>query len=371
VIIGVPKEIKPQENRVGLVPAAAGRLVQDGHTVRVQAGAGEGSGLTDAEYAAAGADVVPEAADAWSADMVWKVKEPIAPEYPLLRQGQILFTFLHLAPDRAQTDALLEAGTVGIAYETIKTPAGELPLLDPMSEVAGRLAVQAGAWCLEKAHGGRGVLLGGVPGVPPADVVVIGAGTVGRNAVQMAVGLGASVTVLDIDLPRLRTLDARYGGRLRTLYSTAHTIEAAVRRADLLVGAVLVPGAKAPHLVSAELVAQMGAGTAIVDVAIDQGGCVQTSRPTTHAEPTFLAHDVVHYSVANMPGAVPRTSTFALQNATLPHGRRIAALGWQEAVRRDPILAGGVNVVGGQVVHPGVAEAHELPLGSLPEGAQP
>jgi len=362
VIVGIPKEIKPQENRVGAVPAGVSALTGRGHTVLVQRGAGAGSGLSDDEYAGAGAELVDTAEELWArAELVWKVKEPIAAEYPRIRAGQVVYAYLHLAPDRAQTEALLERGCIAIAFETIEKN-GQLPALQPMSEVAGRLSIQMGARALEKVHGGRGVLLGGVPGVPPGQVVVVGAGSVGRNATRMALGLGARVTVLDIDLQRLRWLDDHYSGRIETLYSTSHTIEAAVRRADLLVGGVLVAGARAPTLVPRSLVAEMKPGAAIVDVAIDQGGCIETIRPTTHADPMYVDEGVVHYGVTNMPGAVPRTSTFALQNATLRWALALADKGWRRACEEDPALARGLNVVGGQVVYGAVAEAHRLPL---------
>ncbi len=362
VIVGIPKEIKPQENRVGAVPAGVGALVARGHTVLVQEGAGLGSGLPDAEYLAAGAQIVATAEELWArAEMVWKVKEPVPEEYPRIREGQVVYAYLHLAPDPTQTHALLDRGCVAIAFETIEED-GRLPALQPMSEVAGRLSVQMGARALERVNGGRGVLLGGVPGVPPAKVVVLGAGSVGRNAAWTAVGMGARVTVLDIDLQRLRWLDDTFHGRLETLYSTGHTIEAMVRRADLLVGGVLVPGARAPTLVPRSLVAQMKRGAAIVDVAVDQGGCIETIRPTTHADPMYVDEGVVHYGVTNMPGAVPRTSTFALQNATLPWALALADKGWRRACAEDGALARGLNVVHGRVVYPAVAEAHGLEL---------
>ncbi|MCB9759370.1 MAG: alanine dehydrogenase [Alphaproteobacteria bacterium] len=361
MIVGVPTEIKPQENRVGLVPGGVKALVAAGHDVLVQQGAGNGSGLPDDEYIRAGAEIVPTAEEIYGrAALIWKVKEPLSAEYPLLRAGQILYTYLHLAPDPTQTAALLEAGVVGIAYETVELADGTLPLLTPMSEVAGRLSVQSGAWCLTRHQGGRGVLLGGVPGVEPGEVVVIGGGVVGLNAVKMAVGLGADVTVLDIDLDRLRWFDDLYSGRIKTLYSNGHNIERALGRADLVIGAVLVAGARAPKLITRDMLSLMKPGSAIVDVAVDQGGCVETTRPTTHAEPTYVVDGIVHYAVANMPGAVARTSTFALNNATIPYGLRIANLGWEAALRADPALARGLNVVGGEVTNPHVA--HDLGL---------
>lgn len=360
MIVGVPTEIKPQENRVAIVPAGVHALASRGHTVLVQAGAGLGSGLTDEELVESGAEISPDAEDLWSrADMIWKVKEPVAAEYPLMRPGQIIYAYLHLAPDRQQTQALMDAGVVAIAYETIERPDGSLPLLAPMSEVAGRLSVQAGARCLERFYGGRGVLLGGIPGVPPGRVVVIGGGSVGRNAAWMAVGLGAEVAVLDINLDRLRWFDDNFHGRIHTLYSSRLTIHEAVARADLVIGAVLVPGARAPSLVTRDDVAAMRPGAAIVDVAIDQGGCVETIRPTTHADPTFTVDEVVHYGVTNMPGAVPRTSTFGLHNATHPYAVMIADLGWEAALAKDPALALGLNVCRGKITHAAVAAAHE------------
>jgi alanine dehydrogenase len=358
VIVGVPKEIKPQEHRVGLVPAGVKSLVRAGHTVLIQQGAGAGSGLPDDEYIHVGAEIVPSAEEVWGrSDMIWKVKEPLAAEYPLLREGQILYTYLHLAPDPAQTEALLDAGVVGIAYETVELADRSLPLLTPMSEVAGRLSIQAGAFCLTRHQGGRGVLLGGVPGVEPGRVVVIGGGIVGLNAVKMAVGLGADVTVLDVSLPRLRWLDDHYDGRIKTLYSDSYNIERCLGEADLVIGAVLLPGARAPKLISRGMLSLMRPGSAIVDVAVDQGGCVETTHATTHADPTYLVDGIVHYAVANMPGAVARTSTFALNNATIPYGLRIAELGWEAALRADAALARGLNVARGVVHNEPVAAA--------------
>lgn len=365
MVIGIPKEIKPQENRVGCIPSNVRQLVLHGHRVLVQKGAGEGSGIYDQEYLDAGATLVDTAEEVWGeADLIWKVKEPIAPEYPLIREGQILYTYLHLAPDLPQTRALLDSGCVAFAYETVEV-GRSLPLLTPMSEVAGRLSVQAGAHCLEKHQGGRGVLLGGVPGVPSGQVVVIGGGIVGKNAVAMAVGLGADVTILDINLDVLRWYDDLYRGRVNTLFSSSHNIEESLKKADLLVGAVLVPGAKAPHLVRREHLGLMKPGAAIVDVAVDQGGCVETTRPTTHANPTYVVDGVVHYGVANMPGAVARTSTFALNNATLGYGLKLADRGWQEAIASDPSLKLGLNVCKGQVTYKAVAEAHGLPYTAI------
>jgi alanine dehydrogenase len=358
--IGVPKEIKPQEERVGLTPAGTTHLVAHGHQVLVQAGAGIGSGCTDAEYVAAGAVMLDTAEEIWGeADLIWKVKEPIAAEYPLIREGQILYTYLHLAPDRPQTEALMAAGCIAFAYETIEVN-GKLPLLAPMSEVAGRLSVQAGAHCLERHSGGRGVLLGGVPGVAPGQVVVVGGGIVGANAVAMAAGMRADVTVMDINLDTLRRFDDQYHGRVKTLYSSPANLESALTWADLVIGAVLIPGAKAPHLIKRAHLSTMKTGAAIVDVAVDQGGCVETTHPTTHADPTYVIDDVVHYSVANMPGAVARTSTFALSHATLSYGTKLANLGWQEAVAADPALKLGLNVLHGDVTYEAVARAHGM-----------
>lgn len=355
--IGVPKEIKVHEYRVGLVPATVRELTARGHRVLVEQGAGAGVGYDDAAYAGAGATVVPDAPSAWGADLVVKVKEPQPVEFPYLRPDLTLFTYLHLAPDPRQAKALAASGCTALAYETVTDAVGGLPLLAPMSAVAGRMAVQVGAHWLERAQGGRGVLLGGVPGVPAAHVVVLGAGVVGSHATRIAVGLGAEVTVLDLSLPKLEALDREYPGRVRTVAATRETIEAYATRADLLVGAVLVPGAAAPRLVSRELVQHMKTGSVIVDVAIDQGGCVETSHPTTHADPTYVVDGVIHYGVANMPGAVPRTSAQALNNATRPFVLALADKGWQKAVQDDPHLARGLNVAGGHITHPTVAAA--------------
>ena len=360
MIVGVPREIKPQEHRVGLVPAGALALTRAGHTVLVESGAGDGSGLSNDEYIRVGAQIVASAEEVYGrADMIWKVKEPIAPEFPLLREGQILYTYLHLAPDPIQTEALIRAGVVGIAYETVELPDGSLPLLTPMSEVAGRLSVQAGAHCLTRHAGGSGVLLGGVPGVEPGEVSVVGGGIVGLNAVKMAIGLGADVTILDVSLPRLRWFDNQFHGRVKTLYSNPYNLERMLGRSDLVIGAVLLPGAKAPKLISREMLSLMKPGSAIVDVAVDQGGCVETTKPTTHADPTYLVDGIVHYAVANMPGAVARTSTFALNNATIPYGLQIANKGWKSAVLSNPSLAKGLNVTHGKVTYRAVAEATE------------
>ena len=357
MLIGVPKEIKNNEFRVGLTPPSVHELVVRGHRVIVQTGAGAGIGLTDEQYAAAGATIVPSAQEIFAqADMVVKVKEPQPQECAMLRPGQILYTYLHLAPDPEQTAALVKSGAVCIAYETITGPGGGLPLLAPMSEVAGRMSIQAGASHLEKSKGGAGILLGGVPGVAAGHIVIIGAGVVGTNALQMAVGIGARVTVLDKNVDRLRQLDLVYGNRISTLYSNAHAIEEAVLSADLVIGGVLVPGAAAPKLVTRDMVSKMKKGAVVVDVAIDQGGCFETSHPTTHADPTFVVDGVVHYCVANMPGAVARTSTFALNNATIGHAVALATKGWRQAMRDDPHLKSGLNVCEGKVTYAAVAK---------------
>ncbi|MHC1788180.1 alanine dehydrogenase [Solidesulfovibrio sp.] len=363
MIIGIPKEIKTLENRVAMTPGAVETLVRRGHAVLVETGAGKGSGLPDDQYAAAGAKIV-SAGEAWAADMVIKVKEPIACEYQYLRKDLLLFTYLHLAADRALTDVLLASGTTGVAYETVQLPDGTLPLLVPMSEVAGRMAPQVGAHALEKSQGGRGVLLGGVPGVPQASVVVVGAGVVGSNAAKIAVGMGAQVTVLDINHSRLQYLDDIYQGRIVTLSSNEANIRKAVTYADLLIGAVLIPGAKAPHLVTRDMLPSMKEGSVIVDVAVDQGGCVETIKATTHAAPTYVIDGVVHYGVANMPGAVPRTSTYALCNQTLPYALKLATMG-RRALRDDPALAAGTNTLDGTLTYAGVAAAFGLPYTPL------
>lgn len=360
--IGVPREIKTHEYRVGLVPAGARELVQAGHEVLIESGAGVGIGFDDAAYRAAGARIVSAAEVFATADMIVKVKEPQPKEFPLLRAGQILFTYLHLAPDPEQAHALRAAGVTAIAYETVTAPDGSLPLLTPMSEVAGRLSVQVGAVSLQKANGGMGVLLGGVAGVPPAKVVILGGGVAGTNAVEMAVGLQADVTVVDRSVKRLRELAMQFGNRIRTVYSTTAAIESLVLEADLVIGAVLVAGAAAPRLVTREMVKRMKPGSVLVDISIDQGGCFETSRPTTHADPTYVVDGVVHYCVANMPGAVARTSTFALTNATLPYIKQLANLGWKEALARDPHLARGLNVHAGAITHEAVALSLGVPL---------
>jgi alanine dehydrogenase len=360
--IGVPKEIKTNENRIALVPAGAEALVQAGHTVMVERGGGLGSGFTDDQYEAVGA-TMHDVEDVWAnAEMIMKVKEPIAVEYPRIRDGQLLFTYFHFAADETLTQALIKSGAVAVAYETVQLPSGELPLLTPMSEVAGRMSIQAGAKYLEKYYGGRGMLLGGVPGVPPADVVIIGGGVVGTNAAKMAAGMGAHVRILDLSLERLRYLSDVMPANVDLIYSNRHNLLEQLEMADLVVGAVLVPGAKAPKLVKRDDLKLMKKGSVIVDVAVDQGGCVETIRPTTHENPIYEIDGVIHYGVANMPGGVPRTSTLALTNATFPYAARLAKFGWQDACRRDPALALGLNVVNGKVVYEGVAEAFGMEL---------
>jgi alanine dehydrogenase len=361
MIVGLPKEVKDNEYRVGLVPAGVKALNMAGHTVLVQESAGEGSGISDQEYITAGAQIVDSAEEAWSrADMVVKVKEPIASEYGLLRENLILFTYLHLAPARELTKAMLESGVTGVAYETITDDYGHLPLLTPMSEVAGRMSIQVGATYLEKINGGRGVLLGGVPGVAPGRVTIIGGGVVGTNAAKIAVGFGASVTIIDRDIERLRYLDDIFGSRIRTLASNPYTIHESVSQSDLVVGAVLVPGAAAPRLVTRDMLKDMPRGAVIVDVAVDQGGCIETTKPTTHSQPTYYVENVLHYGVTNMPGAVPRTSTFALTNSTLPLGLKLARYGVEEAFKRDPHLKAGANTYKGKVVYEAVAKNQGL-----------
>jgi alanine dehydrogenase len=356
MLIGCPKEIKNHEYRVGLTPASVRELVAHKHQVLVQAGAGTAIGLSDEQYQAAGATMVAEAKEIFAkADMVVKVKEPQPQECAMLRPGQILYTYLHLAPDPEQTAALVKSGAICIAYETITGPGGGLPLLAPMSEVAGRMAIQAGAAHLEKSKGGMGILLGGVPGVPAAHVAIIGAGVVGTHALQMAVGLGARVTVLDKSVDRLRQLDLVFGNRISTVYSNAQSVEDAVLDADLVVGGVLVPGAAAPKLVTRSMISRMKKGAVVVDVAIDQGGCFETSHATTHADPTYVVDGVVHYCVANMPGAVARTSTFALNNATIGHAVALADKGWKQALKDNTHLKNGLNVANGQVTYEAVA----------------
>ena len=359
------REIKVHEYRVGLVPAGVRELTAAGHEVLIETGAGEGIGLADAEYRAAGAAIAPNAADVFAkAQLVVKVKEPQPAECQMLRPGQVLFAYLHLAADPAQAHGLMASGATAIAYETV-TRNRSLPLLTPMSEVAGRMSIQVGAACLQKANGGRGVLLGGVPGVPPAKVVILGGGVSGTHAAEMAVGMRADVTVVDRSVDRLRELSSLFGASLRTAYSTAETIERLVREADLVIGAVLIAGAAAPKLVTRAMVATMQPGSVLVDISIDQGGCFETSHATTHAQPTFVVDGVVHYCVANMPGAVARTSTFALTNATLPYVRMLADLGWQAALKQDPGFAAGLNVHAGQITHEAVAQALNLKAKSL------
>jgi alanine dehydrogenase len=358
MIIGVPKEIKNHEYRVGMTPASVRELINNKHSVLIETNAGMGIGFTDDDYTAAGATVIGTAAEIFAkAEMIVKVKEPQAVERAMLREGQILFTYLHLAPDLPQTQDLIKSKAICIAYETVTDNRGGLPLLAPMSEVAGRMSIQAGARALEKSCGGRGMLLGGVPGVAPAKVVVIGGGMVGTNAAQMALGLGADVTVLDRSVDVLRRINAQFNGAVKAIYSTADALEQEVLAADLVIGGVLVPGAAAPKLVTKDHIKRMKPGSAIVDVAIDQGGCVETSKPTTHAEPTYIVDDVVHYCVANMPGAVPRTSTFALNNATLPFILRLANKGYKQALLDDQHLMNGLNVMNGHVTNQSVAEA--------------
>lgn len=359
MLVGLPKEIKDNENRVGMTPGAVKALTRRGHRVLVEKGAGIGSSLSDEEYQAAGAELVSNAADAWSAQMVVKVKEPIHSEYQYLREDQILFTYLHLAADPELTQALLKSGATAIAYETVQTADRQLPLLMPMSEVAGRMATQVGASYLQKNNGGRGVLMGGVPGVAPANVAILGGGTVGANAARVAVGLGAQVTVLDISHDRLKYLDDIYRGQLQTRVSDEYNIEEVVTEADLVIGAVLIPGGRAPYLVTREMLSDMNPGSVIVDVAVDQGGCIETTRATTHSNPTYVVDGVLHYCVANMPGAVPRTSTFALNNQTAVYTLRLANEGL-DAVRHNPPLQHGLNTHQGKLTYAAVAEAFGL-----------
>ncbi len=363
--IGCPKEIKVHEYRVGLVPAGVRELVAAGHEVVVETGAGAGIGIGDESYRSAGATVLPDAKSVFAAaEMIVKVKEPQLPECAMLRKGQVLFTYLHLAADPEQAKALAKSGVTAIAYETVTAPDRSLPLLTPMSEVAGRMSIQVGATALQKANGGFGVLLGGVPGVAPARVVILGGGVAGTNATQMAVGLGAQVTVVDRSLRRLRELDVQFGSTIETAYSTIEAVERLVIQADLVIGAVLVTGAAAPKLVTRDMVRRMEKGAVLVDISIDQGGCFETSKPTTHADPTYVVDGVVHYCVTNMPGAVPRTSTFALTNATLPYVRALADLGWGKALARDAGFAAGLNVHEGSITHEAVA--HDLGMAYRP-----
>lgn len=366
MIVGIPKEIKNNENRVAVTPAGVKELTAHGHKVYVQATAGAGSGFSDADYIAAGAEMLADIADVYArAEMIIKVKEPIEQEYGLVRKGQLLFTYFHFASDLPLTKAMIESGATCIAYETVQLSNGSLPLLVPMSEVAGRMSVQEGARFLEKPQGGRGILLGGVPGVKPAKVLVLGGGVVGKNAALMAAGLGADVTIADISLPTLRHLAEVMPKNVKTLFSSTHNIEQELPTTDLVIGSVLVPGAKAPHLVTRQMLSLMKPGAVVVDVAIDQGGCFETSHPTTHAEPVYTVDNVIHYAVANIPGAVPCTSTLALTNATLPYALRLATLGWKEACRKDPALALGVNIVDGKIVYKAVADAFSLPYHKL------
>ena len=364
--VGIPTEIKNNEYRVAITPAGVAELVHRGHEVIIQSGAGEGSAITDADFKRAGAQLINSADQVWEeAELLLKVKEPIEPEYSRLRKGQTLFTYLHLAASKPCTDALLASGTTSIAYETVQTADGALPLLAPMSEVAGRLAAQVGAYHMMRSHGGRGVLMGGVPGVAPANVVVIGGGTAGFHAAQIASGMGAQVTVFDVNLDTLRRIDAEWGGRIHTRYSSSLDLEDALKQADLVIGAVLVPGAKAPKLVTNSTVAQMKSGSVLVDIAIDQGGCFEDSKATTHDDPTFAVHDSVFYCVANMPGAVPRTSTYALTNATLPYVLKLADQGWQTACRNDAALAKGLSTHDGELLCSQVAADLDIPLGHV------
>ncbi len=366
MIVGLPKEIKDNEYRVGLTPAGVRALSDNNHQVIVERSAGEGSGFADALYQRAGAQIIDSADDVWAkADMIVKVKEPIEPEYPRMREGQLLFTYLHLAPDRKLTEQLVQRKVTGIAYETIRDRRGGLPLLTPMSEVAGRMAIQVGAHYLEKMAGGRGILLGGVPGVPAARVVIIGGGVVGTNAAKIAVGMGAHVTMIDNNLERLRELDDIFLSKISTLASSAYMIHDAISNADLIIGAVLVPGAAAPMLVTRNMLKDVPNGAVIVDVAVDQGGCIETTHPTTHSNPTYYVEGVLHYCVANMPGAVPRTSTFALTNATLPYAVKLANLGFLDAIRNDAGLKAGVNTYAGHCTYEAVAQAQQIPYTGL------
>ncbi len=369
MLVGVPKEIKDNEYRVGLVPSTVRELTAGGHGVLVETGAGVGAGLPDSDYAAAGAEIVPDADQVYArAELIVKVKEPLKPERKKLRPGQVLFAYLHLAPDPEQTEDLLASGVIAIAYETVTSPQGTLPLLTPMSEVAGRMAPHVGARCLEKENGGRGVLLGGVPGLPPADVVIIGGGVAGSHAALISAGMGATVTVIDRNPDVLRRIANQFGARVRTVFSTRDAIETLCRRADLVIGSVLLPGAAAPKLITAATVKAMKPGSVIVDIAIDQGGCAETSRPTTHSHPTYVVDEVVHYCVTNMPGAVARTSTFALNNVTLPFVLALADKGYRRALGEDPHLRNGLNVCQGKVTHRAVAGALKLPF-TPPEAA--
>ncbi|WP_308551179.1 alanine dehydrogenase [uncultured Mediterranea sp.] len=366
MVIGVPKEIKNNENRVGMTPAGVAELVKHGHTVYVQQTAGANSGFADEDYVNAGARMLPTIEEVYAAaEMIVKVKEPIAPEYKLIRRGQVVFTYFHFAADRALTEAMIESGGICIAYETVELPDRSLPLLIPMSEVAGRMSVQEGARFLEKPQGGKGKLLGGVPGVRPARVLILGGGIVGCNAAQMAAGMGAEVMITDINLPRLRYLSEVLPKNVKTLYSSEHNIRQELPTIDLVIGSVLIPGDKTPHLITRDMLRLMKPGTVLVDVAIDQGGCFETSHPTTHSDPTYVVDGIVHYAVANIPGAVPFTSTMALTNATLPYTIALADKGWQKACKDNPALALGVNVANGKVVYKAVADVFGLPYEEL------
>lgn len=355
--IGIPKEIKNNENRVGMTPSGVAELVKHGHQVVVQHTAGEGSGFADEDYVAAGAEILPAIEDVYSAaDMIVKVKEPIEPEYPLIREGQVVFTYFHFASDRELTLAMIESKAICIAYETVQTADGRLPLLIPMSEVAGRMATINGAHYLQKTKGGKGKLPCGVPGVPPAKVVVLGGGIVGQAAARVAAGMGADVRIMDISLPLLRQLSIEMPANVTTVYSSRHNIKKEIRDADIIVGSVLIPGDKAPHLITRDMLKLMEPGTVLVDVAIDQGGCFETSHPTTHSEPTYEVDGIIHYAVANIPGAVPNTSTIALTNATLKYAIALADKGWKKACEDDPALAKGVNMVEGKITFPAIAE---------------
>ena len=360
--VGIPKEIKNNENRVGMTPAGVAELIRHGHEVFVQHTAGEGSGFADSEYVAVGAQILPAIEDVYrETDMIVKVKEPIEPEYRLIKESQLLFTYFHFASERELTEAMLQSRAVCLAYETVQQPNGSLPLLQPMSEVAGRMAVLNGAYYLQRTQGGKGKLISGVPGVPPARVLVLGGGIVGEAAALMAAGLGADVTITDISLPRLRQLDIETPANVHTLYSSEHNIVKQLKNVDIVIGSVLVPGDKTPHLITKEMLALMEPGTVLVDVAIDQGGCFETSRPTTHSDPVFVEDGIIHYCVANIPGAVPNTSTLALTNATLRYALALADKGWQQACKDDPALAKGLNIVEGKVVFKAVADVFGLP----------
>jgi len=366
MIIGVPREIKTNENRVSITPAGILEIVKKKHTVYVQSKAGEGSGYKDSEYKKAGAKILKTIEHEYDkAEMIVKVKEPIQPEYALVKDDQLVFTYFHFASHKPLTDAMIKSGAVCLAYETVTNPDGSLPLLIPMSEVAGRMATQNGAKFLEEPMGGRGILLGGVPGVPPANVLVIGGGVVGTQAAKMAAGLGANVTIMDINLDRLRELDDIMAANVTTMYSNQYNIEKMIPYQDLIIGAVLIPGAKAPNLITKRMLKKMRKGTVLVDVAVDQGGCIETCKPTTHAEPTYVIDGIIHYCVANMPGAVPYTSTIALTNATLPYVLKLAGKGWKKACAEDAGLANGLNVINGRVVHKGVAQAFKYKLESI------